>query len=82
MLNILRVAKKHLGGYLSAIEYLDSYCMELVMEQLGKPHPIEGSDVYPYYVVLETSSSDTSGVDKELLDSLLEKEIADEMVVS
>ena len=45
------------------------------MEQMQKPNPIEGDKIYPFYVILEASSSDTSGVDQELLGSLLETEL-------
>lgn len=39
VLNILRVAKKKLGDFISAIEYLDSLSFECSITQLNRESP-------------------------------------------
>lgn len=53
VLNVLRAAKQQLGSFLSAIEYLDINCLNLVTKQLKKEMPLSES---PFYVVVEASS--------------------------
>ena len=37
VLETLKISKKKLGGFLSAIEYMDEYSMNIVEDQLNKP---------------------------------------------
>ncbi|OXB83483.1 UNVERIFIED_CONTAM: hypothetical protein H355_006330 [Colinus virginianus] len=58
-----------LGEILSAYEFMDEKCMELVVKHLGLSNPLRGS---PFYVLIETSGSDSTH-DEEKLNSFLEQ---------
>ncbi|XP_065603883.1 D-2-hydroxyglutarate dehydrogenase, mitochondrial [Cyrtonyx montezumae] len=58
-----------LGEILSAYEFMDEKCMELVVKHLGLSNPLRGS---PFYVLIETSGSNSTH-DEEKLNSFLEQ---------
>lgn len=63
-------AKKHLGEVLSAIEFFDRQSLDMVLSQQDwVKDPLESS--CPFYVLIETSGSNTSH-DMEKLESYLE----------
>jgi len=64
-----RAAKRELSEVLSALEFFDVRCKRLVEEQLGFANPIAGE--HPFYVLLETSGSN-SDHDEEKLGSFLQ----------
>lgn len=69
VLNILRVSKKKIGDLISAIEYLDSSSFECSINQLQKGNPFESK--YPFYLLIETSSSDEGDAYREALIGLM-----------
>ncbi|NWX32278.1 D2HDH protein, partial [Notiomystis cincta] len=65
-----------LGEILSAYEFMDEKCMELVERHLKLSNPVTGS---PFYVLIETSGSNSTH-DKEKLNSFLEQAMASGLV--
>eukprot|EP01127_Copromyxa_protea_P009800 TRINITY_DN2333_c0_g2_i1.p1 TRINITY_DN2333_c0_g2~~TRINITY_DN2333_c0_g2_i1.p1 ORF type:complete len:495 (-),score=137.86 TRINITY_DN2333_c0_g2_i1:61-1545(-) len=67
---ILLKAKSELGEILSAFEFFDSHCMDLLLEDhKTKKNPLE--DDCKFYVLIETSGSNETH-DKEKLNNFLE----------
>lgn len=69
VLNTFKLAGIMLGEILSAFEFLDSSCMNLVERHLGLHNPISK---WPFYVLVETSGS-SSNHDEEKMGFFLEK---------
>ncbi|XP_012736504.2 D-2-hydroxyglutarate dehydrogenase, mitochondrial [Fundulus heteroclitus] len=69
LLKTFQLCKGMLGEILSAFEFLDSECMRLLNTHLKLPNPI--SDC-PFYIVIETSGSD-SNHDSQKLHNFLEE---------
>ncbi|XP_071422786.1 D-2-hydroxyglutarate dehydrogenase, mitochondrial isoform X2 [Pithys albifrons albifrons] len=65
-----------LGEILSAYEFLDEKCMELVERHLKLSSPVTGS---PFYVLIETSGSNSTH-DEEKLNNFLEQVTASGLV--
>lgn len=65
-----------LGEILSAYEFMDEKCMELVEKHLGLSNPVRGS---PFYVLIETSGSNSTH-DEEKLNSFLEQAMTSGLV--
>ncbi|XP_031452375.1 D-2-hydroxyglutarate dehydrogenase, mitochondrial [Phasianus colchicus] len=65
-----------LGEILSAFEFMDEKCMELVEKHLGLSNPLRGC---PFYVLIETSGSNSSH-DEEKLNSFLEQAMTSGLV--
>ncbi|NXC37560.1 D2HDH protein, partial [Penelope pileata] len=65
-----------LGEILSAYEFMDDKCMELVEKHLKLSNPVRGS---PFYVLIETSGSNSTH-DEEKLNSFLEQAMASGLV--
>ncbi|XP_048811143.1 D-2-hydroxyglutarate dehydrogenase, mitochondrial [Lagopus muta] len=65
-----------LGEILSAFEFMDEKCMELVEKHLGLSNPVRGS---PFYVLIETSGSNLRH-DEEKLNSFLEQAMTSGLV--
>ncbi|XP_052542167.1 D-2-hydroxyglutarate dehydrogenase, mitochondrial [Tympanuchus pallidicinctus] len=65
-----------LGEILSAFEFMDEKCMELVEKHLGLSKPVRGS---PFYVLIETSGSNLRH-DEEKLNSFLEQAMTSGLV--
>ena len=73
VLKIYKLARSMLGEILSAFEFLDDFCMDLVEMHLGLHNPISKQ---PFYVLLETSGSNSTH-DEQKLDAFLEKVMAE-----
>ncbi|TMW56256.1 hypothetical protein Poli38472_008904 [Pythium oligandrum] len=72
-------AKQHLGEVLSAVEFLDRQSLDMVLSQQDwTKDPLESS--YPYYLLIETSGSNTEH-DMEKLEAYLESAMTKGMVV-
>ncbi|XP_028051322.1 D-2-hydroxyglutarate dehydrogenase, mitochondrial isoform X2 [Camellia sinensis] len=68
--NLLLDAKRKLGEFLSAFEFLDSNSMDLVLDHLeGVRNPLPSS-MHNFYVLIETTGSDES-YDREKLEAFL-----------
>ncbi|EGG03015.1 uncharacterized protein MELLADRAFT_49675 [Melampsora larici-populina 98AG31] len=74
--------RESLGEILSAFEFFDQDCFELVMDHTKQKDPFEGGEVdgkkNGFYVLIETSGSNEDHDDQklnELLESLIEDEI-------
>lgn len=68
VLQTFSTCKGMLGEILSAFEFMDAECMQLVGHHLGLVSPVQES---PFYVLIETSGS-RAGHDAEKLSSFLE----------
>ncbi|KAF9154843.1 hypothetical protein DFQ26_009938 [Actinomortierella ambigua] len=77
--NAFKRSKNELSEILSAFEFWDKSCLELVKEHLvaGKKDPLES--MHPFYVLIETSGSNKDH-DDEKLNTFLEKLLEDEVV--
>ena len=74
-------ARSELGEILSAVEFLDKSCVDIVLEELTHlRHPLDDDTESPFYLLIETSGSNDQH-DKEKLDSFLEKVMGDELVI-
>lgn len=71
-------AKKDLGEILSAFEFLDNQCLEIVCKVHDKPSPLEEKS--PFYVLIETHGSNEVH-DKEKLNMFLEKVLNEDLVL-
>ena len=75
-------ARSELGEILSAVEFLDKSCVDIVLEELTHlRHPLDDDTESPFYLLIETSGSNDQH-DKEKLDSFLEKVMGDELVMN
>lgn len=75
VLSTYKLARSMLGEILSAFEFLDDFCMNLVETKLGLHNPISKQ---PFYVLIETSGSNSSH-DEEKLNFFLEKLMFDKI---
>jgi len=73
-----KAAKRDLSEVLSALEFFDSSCLDLVEQQLGYMSPLE--ERYNFYVLLETSGSNGEH-DEEKLGAFLEGTMEEGSVV-
>lgn len=69
VLQTFSTCKGMLGEILSAFEFMDAECMQLVGQHLHLTNPVQES---PFYVLVETSGS-SAGHDTEKLTSVLEQ---------
>ncbi|XP_029972362.1 D-2-hydroxyglutarate dehydrogenase, mitochondrial isoform X1 [Salarias fasciatus] len=69
LLKTFQLCRGMLGEILSAYEFLDSECMKLLNTHLKLPNPISEC---PFYIVIETSGSDSSH-DSQKLHNFLEE---------
>nr|XP_020143683.1 D-2-hydroxyglutarate dehydrogenase, mitochondrial [Microcebus murinus]XP_020143684.1 D-2-hydroxyglutarate dehydrogenase, mitochondrial [Microcebus murinus]XP_020143685.1 D-2-hydroxyglutarate dehydrogenase, mitochondrial [Microcebus murinus]XP_020143686.1 D-2-hydroxyglutarate dehydrogenase, mitochondrial [Microcebus murinus]XP_020143687.1 D-2-hydroxyglutarate dehydrogenase, mitochondrial [Microcebus murinus]XP_020143688.1 D-2-hydroxyglutarate dehydrogenase, mitochondrial [Microcebus murinus] len=76
VLRTFRTCKGSLGEILSAFEFMDATCMQLVGRHLHLACPVQES---PFYVLIETSGSH-AGHDAEKLGSFLEHALASGLV--
>ncbi|NXX74989.1 D2HDH protein, partial [Urocolius indicus] len=76
VLETFTVGRAMLGEILSAFEFMDEKCMELVQRYLKLSSPVAGS---PFYVLIETSGSNSTH-DEEKLSSFLEEATASGLV--
>ncbi|OMJ21907.1 D-lactate dehydrogenase [cytochrome] 2, mitochondrial [Smittium culicis] len=67
--NTFLSSKQHLCEILSAFEFWDARCMEIVLGHFGMKNPLEGD--YPFYALVETSGSNGEH-DESKLTSFLE----------
>eukprot|EP00798_Chlamydomonas_sp_ICE-L_P023699 gene23699-9240_t len=75
VLQVLALARRLLAEILSAAEFLDTHCMELVIQHLeGATNPLPASA--PFYVLVETHGSNITH-DVEKLDAFLEAAMSD-----
>ncbi|XP_054839162.1 D-2-hydroxyglutarate dehydrogenase, mitochondrial [Eublepharis macularius] len=76
VLRTFTTCKGMLGEILSAYEFMDNECMELVKRHLNLVNPVAES---PFYVLIETSGSN-SAHDEEKLSNFLEHVMASNLV--
>ncbi|XP_069721343.1 D-2-hydroxyglutarate dehydrogenase, mitochondrial-like isoform X1 [Phaenicophaeus curvirostris] len=76
VLETFTTCRAMLGEILSAFEFMDEKCMELVEKYLELSNPVTGS---PFYVLVETSGSNSTH-DEEKLNSFLEQVLASGLV--
>ncbi|NXN31885.1 D2HDH protein, partial [Nycticryphes semicollaris] len=76
VLETFTTCRAMLGEILSAYEFMDEKCMELVEKHLKLSSPVAGS---PFYVLIETSGS-SSTHDEEKLNSFLEQAMTSGLV--
>ncbi|XP_004637503.1 D-2-hydroxyglutarate dehydrogenase, mitochondrial [Octodon degus] len=69
VLQVFSTCKGMLGEILSAFEFMDAECMQLVGQHLHLTRPVQES---PFYILVETSGS-SGDHDAEKLDGFLEK---------
>nr|BAE41647.1 unnamed protein product [Mus musculus] len=69
VLQTFRTCRGMLGEILSAFEFMDTECMQLVGQHLQLTNPVQES---PFYVLVETSGS-SAGHDAEKLTNVLEQ---------
>jgi len=77
VLKLFKEAKKHLGEILSAYEFLDQECVEVLTKWTGVGNPLETQ--VPFYVLIETAGSDAAH-DEEKLHRFLERTMEDGLV--
>ncbi|XP_075013896.1 inhibitor of growth protein 5 isoform X6 [Calonectris borealis] len=76
VLETFTTCRAMLGEILSAYEFMDEKCMELVERHLKLSSPVTGS---PFYVVIETSGSNSTH-DEEKLNNFLEQAMTSGLV--
>ncbi|NXV22829.1 D2HDH protein, partial [Cepphus grylle] len=76
VLETFTTCRAMLGEILSAYEFMDEKCMELVEKHLKLSSPVAGS---PFYVLIETSGSSSSH-DEEKLNNFLEQAMTSGLV--
>ncbi|KAM5228811.1 D-2-hydroxyglutarate dehydrogenase, mitochondrial [Ctenodactylus gundi] len=76
VLQTFSTCKKMLGEILSAFEFMDAECMQLVRQHLHLANPVQES---PFYILVETSGSSAEH-DAEKLDSFLEQALGTGLV--
>ncbi|XP_057599836.1 D-2-hydroxyglutarate dehydrogenase, mitochondrial isoform X3 [Hippopotamus amphibius kiboko] len=76
VLQTFRTCRAMLGEILSAFEFMDAACMELVRHHLRLACPVQES---PFYVLIETSGS-AAGHDAEKLSGFLEQVLGSGLV--
>ncbi|NXR14273.1 D2HDH protein, partial [Semnornis frantzii] len=76
VLETFTTCRTMLGEILSAYEFMDEKCMELVERHLNLSNPVTGS---PFYVLIETSGSNSTH-DEEKLTNFLEKSMTSGLV--
>lgn len=65
------MARSELGSILSAVEFMDKRCVELVFKHLpGAVNPL--SSLHPLYLLIETHGNDEQ-YDQQLLNNFFEK---------
>mmetsp|Transcript_30955 Transcript_30955/g.78916 ORF Transcript_30955/g.78916 Transcript_30955/m.78916 type:complete len:539 (-) Transcript_30955:125-1741(-) len=77
VLTLFKEAKAQLGEILSAYEFLDAGCTDVVKKWTGITTPLETES--PFYVLIETAGSNATH-DQEKLESFLEKAMEDGLV--
>lgn len=76
---LLLEAKRSLGDVISAFEFMDSHCMDMVLGHLdGVRNPLPPS-LYDFYVLIETSGSDET-YDKAKLEAFLLRYMEDGLI--
>ncbi|NXI47839.1 D2HDH protein, partial [Galbula dea] len=78
VLETFTTCRAMLGEILSAFEFMDEKCMELVERHLKLSSPVTGS---PFYVLIETSGS-SSTHDEEKLNNFIEQTMTSGLVTS
>ncbi|NXD16832.1 D2HDH protein, partial [Nothocercus nigrocapillus] len=76
VLNTFTTCRAMLGEVLSAFEFMDDKCMELVEQHLKLSKPVTGN---PFYVLIETSGSNSTH-DEEKLNNFLERAMTSGLV--
>ncbi|XP_030631201.1 D-2-hydroxyglutarate dehydrogenase, mitochondrial [Chanos chanos] len=76
LLETFRCCRGRLGEILSAFEFLDAACMNLLVKHLKLSNPITES---PFYIVIETAGSDAAH-DEEKLHNFLEEVMTSSLV--
>uniref|UniRef100_A0A8C4UCL9 D-2-hydroxyglutarate dehydrogenase, mitochondrial n=1 Tax=Falco tinnunculus TaxID=100819 RepID=A0A8C4UCL9_FALTI len=76
VLETFTTSRAMLGEILSACEFMDEKCMELVERHLKLSNPLTGS---PFYVLIETSGSDSTH-DADKLNNFLEQAMTSGLV--
>ncbi|XP_005411169.1 PREDICTED: D-2-hydroxyglutarate dehydrogenase, mitochondrial isoform X2 [Chinchilla lanigera] len=76
VLQVFSTCKGMLGEILSAFEFMDAECMQLVMQHLHLTRPVRES---PFYILVETSGS-SADHDAEKLDGFLEQALGSGLV--
>ncbi|NXU95119.1 D2HDH protein, partial [Xiphorhynchus elegans] len=79
VLETFTTCRAMLGEILSAYEFMDEKCMELVERHLKLSSPVTGSS--PFYVLIETSGSNSTH-DEEKLNNFLEQATASGLVTN
>lgn len=69
VLELFKAARKQLGEILSAVEFLDAGCMDVVKQNCGLQSPL--AEPSPFYMLIETAGSDAAH-DEEKLHKFLE----------
>ena len=77
MLSTYKAARRELGEILSAYELIDAASMTCVTENIKLSNPLQ--DDYPFYVLIETSGSNSKH-DEEKLNSFLENAMSSEII--
>lgn len=77
LLKTFQLCRGMLGEILSAYEFLDSECMQLLKKHLKLPNPITES---PFYIVIETSGSDPEH-DSQKLHNFLQEAMTASLVI-
>eukprot|EP01133_Synstelium_polycarpum_P008017 gene8017-9418_t len=75
---ILIMAKRSLGDILSAFEFMDRQCIDVVMEHQQTPEPFDNKS--PFYILIETSGFNETH-DSEKLNAFLETVMSDDLVI-
>lgn len=80
MLKAFRLAKRELGEILSSFEMMDKLSIDISFTTFGMKSPLTSkTDGHDFYVLLETSGSNTNH-DEEKLGSFVEKALADDII--
>ncbi len=79
-LRLLELAQSMLGSSLTAFELISNLCIELVMQHYPD-HRRPFADASPYYVLLETSDSESEAHANAQFETLMERAIESEIVL-
>eukprot|EP01064_Diplonema_japonicum_P035522 TRINITY_DN7739_c0_g1_i2.p1 TRINITY_DN7739_c0_g1~~TRINITY_DN7739_c0_g1_i2.p1 ORF type:complete len:474 (+),score=151.31 TRINITY_DN7739_c0_g1_i2:55-1476(+) len=69
ILETMKLARKHLGEIVSALEFADEECVRMSLHHTQNPHPL-GEEKAPYYLLVETLGSNEEH-DMEKLENFL-----------
>ncbi|HEY0879695.1 MAG TPA: FAD-binding oxidoreductase [Zeimonas sp.] len=79
-LRLLELAQSMLGSSLTAFELISNLCLELVMQHFPD-HRRPFAEAAPYYVLLETSDSESEAHANAQFEALMERAIESEIVL-